>query len=139
MEKPSKKYVDRLTANANDFDTIVMDMLNEIDELDKWKEAVIEECITSCFPWYEKDSVKSVNNLINWEVEMSLDPKISSDAQDLVDSNFRKLEKANFEPKLVMPIWVQNDLMFRDFTVDFQSWDNLIENVNKMEKSDGKL
>lgn len=51
---------------------------------DVWKEAVIEKCIINCIDWDENDPMKTLNNLISWEVQVALDPTVSEAAQQLI-------------------------------------------------------
>lgn len=50
-----------------------------------WKEAIIEACVVNHISWDENDAIKSLANLISWEVQVALDPKVSKAAQDLID------------------------------------------------------
>lgn len=50
-----------------------------------WKEAVIDACVIACIDWDEKDPRKTLHQLICWENQIALDPKVSSAAQALVD------------------------------------------------------
>lgn len=52
-----------------------------------WKSAVIDKLVVS---WvytdrYEDDPDGALNDLLKWEVEVALDPKVSSQAQELID------------------------------------------------------
>jgi len=55
------------------------------EQHDKWKEAVIEECIVRHLSWDENDPRKTLRALINYEVQLALDPRVSKEAQDLID------------------------------------------------------
>ena len=53
--------------------------------MDEWKEAVIEACVVACIGWDENDPRKSLKNLLDWEVSIALDPRVSAQAQALID------------------------------------------------------
>lgn len=53
---------------------------------DDWKEAVLDACTIACIGWDELDPRKSINDLVNWHVQVALDPKVSEAAQALIDS-----------------------------------------------------
>jgi len=55
------------------------------EQHDKWKEAVIEECIVRHLSWDENDPRMTLRALINYEVQLALDPRVSKAAQDLID------------------------------------------------------
>jgi hypothetical protein len=48
-----------------------------------WKEAVIAACVVSHLSWDENDPHKTIANLIAWETQIALDPKVSKEARDL--------------------------------------------------------
>ena len=64
---------------------IVVDLLAELDRVEKWKEAVIDACVVS---WvlkkeHENNPKLAVNDLCVWCHSVALDPKVSSDAKAL--------------------------------------------------------
>lgn len=52
----------------------------------EWKEAVIEACVVNCIGWDETNPVKTLTNLISWEVQIALDPAVSGEAAKLRDT-----------------------------------------------------
>lgn len=104
----------------------------------EWKIAIIDESILTCTSWDENDPVKTLHNIINWHVDVALDPKVSSDAQNLLDLNFRKLESHGYLPYLVIKTRNTKTLEYQTITIDCYTWDNLIMVVNTMEKKDGE-
>jgi hypothetical protein len=42
----------------------------------EWYEAVTEACVIDCIGWQDDDAKKSLQNLIQYETLMALDPKI---------------------------------------------------------------
>lgn len=53
---------------------------------DVWKEAVLDQCAVAHSSFYEDDPKKTLDTLIDWHVQVALDPQVSSAAQALVDS-----------------------------------------------------
>jgi hypothetical protein len=51
---------------------------------DKWRETV-DDMLSVCHAVASDDPRESVNRLINWHVQVALDPCVSSDAQALID------------------------------------------------------
>jgi hypothetical protein len=53
----------------------------------EWKEAVIDKLIVSCIyrKEHETNPEKAINDLLEWEVTIALDPSVSSKAQALID------------------------------------------------------
>lgn len=52
-----------------------------------WREAVIDELVV-CHIYnkqHESDPRKAIKDIINWNVQVALDPQVSSDAQALID------------------------------------------------------
>jgi hypothetical protein len=54
------------------------------EDAQAWKDAVIEACIASCIDWDENDPMKTLHNLICWEVKIALDPAVSNEAAALI-------------------------------------------------------
>ncbi len=52
-------------------------------ELEKWKQAVIEACVVNCIGWDENDPIKTLADLVAWEVKVALDPKVSKEAAEI--------------------------------------------------------
>jgi hypothetical protein len=52
---------------------------------DAWKEAIVEACAVNHISWDENDARKSLRNLISWETQVALDPKVSEAAQNLIN------------------------------------------------------
>jgi len=52
-----------------------------------WKEAVIDKLVICNIlnAEHESNPVKALNDLINWHVQVALDPLVSSDAQELIN------------------------------------------------------
>ena len=78
LEREAAAEIERLTA--------------ELAAAKEWKSAVIDELITS---WaitaeHETNPRKAVQDAISWEVQIALDPMVSSDAQKLIDSGKAK-------------------------------------------------
>jgi hypothetical protein len=50
-----------------------------------WKEAVVEQLVSIGIynPSHDDDPVKAVANLLDWEIQTALDPKVSTPAQEL--------------------------------------------------------
>jgi hypothetical protein len=59
-------------------------------ELNEWKEAVINACIIDCLDWYGNDPGRTIRELCQWEQILALDPRVSSDAQKLIDDTIEK-------------------------------------------------
>lgn len=54
---------------------------------EKWKQAVINELVC-CYIYnesHDQDPRKAVHDAISWNVEVALDPRVSSQAQALID------------------------------------------------------
>lgn len=53
----------------------------------QWKEAVLDELIVGHIyqAKHDTDSRRAVKDAISWNVEIALDPQVSSDAQKLID------------------------------------------------------
>lgn len=49
-----------------------------------WKCAIIDGCDASWIPWEHTGALDQLSKLIESEVQMALDPAISSDARDLI-------------------------------------------------------
>ena len=59
------------------------DTRKELKLLEEWYEAVEEACIVN---WVEMTTpTETIQNLISWNVKMALDPKISKEANDLIE------------------------------------------------------
>jgi hypothetical protein len=71
----------------------------EANAKNAWKEAVIEACVVNCIGWDESNPMKSVADLISWEVQIALDPAVSSDAQALIERGKRECMNNCKEPK----------------------------------------
>lgn len=56
-----------------------------MNELNEWKEAIIDECVMCHLNWFEDDPRKTLLQLIHWHIEVALDPRVSSEAQRLID------------------------------------------------------
>lgn len=54
---------------------------------EKWKQAVISElvCCHIYNPAHDNDPRKALHDAISWNVQVALDPQVSSDAQALID------------------------------------------------------
>lgn len=52
-----------------------------------WKEAIIDEliCLHIYNESHEQNPHKAIHDAISWNVEVALDPQVSSDAQALID------------------------------------------------------
>lgn len=66
---------------------IITDMLEALERVEKWKEAVIDACVVS---WvlkkeHEHNPKLAVNDLCTWCYSVALDPKVSSDTKKLYD------------------------------------------------------
>lgn len=61
-----------------------------------WKDAVIEACIVNCIDWDEQDPVKTLAQLIAWEVKIALDPAVSADARALIERG--RLGRPGYQP-----------------------------------------
>lgn len=75
---------------------IAADMIDEaadeISRLTKWQEAVIDELIVcGIFNKHHEDPRVAINDIINWNVSVAIDPLVSSDARNLIT---RGLEEA---------------------------------------------
>ena len=57
---------------------------SEVSRVQQWKEVVIDACVVNCIGWDENDPRKTLSDLIGWEVQIALDPKVSKEAQELV-------------------------------------------------------
>lgn len=60
-----------------------------------WQDAVVEALVVDCIynESHDKDPDKAVRDLCHWEAVMALDPKISSEAKDLVDTGRKGLRE----------------------------------------------
>jgi hypothetical protein len=63
------------------------------EEKDKWKEAIIECCIIDCIDWDENDPGWTLRSLLAYEQDIALDPRVSSDAQRLVNKTIEECAK----------------------------------------------
>jgi hypothetical protein len=56
-----------------------------MSERNEWKEAVIEQLIVSCIyrEEHENDPMMAILDLLSWECEIALDPRVSSEAAEL--------------------------------------------------------
>jgi hypothetical protein len=50
-----------------------------------WKEAVIDACIVRHLSWDDKNPRKTLSHLLAYEVQLALDPRVSQEAQNLID------------------------------------------------------
>lgn len=50
-----------------------------------WKRAIINACVLAHINWDEEDPAKTLHQLLVWESQVALDPKVSSDAQALIN------------------------------------------------------
>jgi hypothetical protein len=50
----------------------------------EWKEALIEECMLSAITWYEDDPKKTLRNLIQWNVDVAEDPRVSGAVESIL-------------------------------------------------------
>lgn len=62
----------------------------EDDNYNAWKDTV-DDMLSVCHEAASDDPRESIDRLINWHVQVALDPSVSSDAQALVDKG-RKQE-----------------------------------------------
>ena len=51
-----------------------------------WKVALTDACVVNHLGWDENDPKKTLANLVAWEIEIALDPAVSSRAQALQDA-----------------------------------------------------
>ena len=60
---------------------------NQVAELQKWKDTVIDEliCVWVYQKIHETDPKKAVSDLISWHIEVALDSAVSSDARKLIE------------------------------------------------------
>lgn len=66
---------------------------------DEWKEAVIDELVVSeiLTKEHESNPRKAVADAIHWNIQVALDPAVSSDAQKLVNEGIEAAAKAAHE------------------------------------------
>lgn len=93
-------------------------MTNPVDDeaLNPWKAALINELITCHIYTKEHDTNprKALQDAINWNVQVALDPTVSSDAAALVESGLRSQQ----EPVLWQYRWFDSN----PFTVTSGQW-----------------
>ena len=75
-------------------DVQIEQLTKELEEANKWKIAVIDRAIVN---WsykkeHETDPRLAMNDVLNAEIQIALDPKISKPAKDLVDKGNAKLQ-----------------------------------------------
>ena len=75
-------------------DVQIEQLTKELEEANKWKIAVIDRAIVN---WsykkeHETDPRLAMNDVLNAEIQMALDPKISKPAKDLIDKGNAKLQ-----------------------------------------------
>jgi hypothetical protein len=68
-------------------ETNVLDhLLDEVKKTYKpWYDAITNEGVLTHIGWDENNAEKSLQKIISWHCQVALDPKVSSDAQALVD------------------------------------------------------
>ncbi len=52
---------------------------------DAWKEAVLDQTAICHMPFHEGDPRKTLDGIISWHVAVSLDPAVSSNAEELIE------------------------------------------------------
>ena len=62
-----------------------------------WKEAVISELVVAHIyqSKHDTDPRRAIQDAISWNVEIALDPQVSSDAQKLIDQGVAKEQARN--------------------------------------------
>lgn len=55
------------------------------DTVNPWREALIDACVINHMSWHEDDPRKTLYELICYDVQIALDPQVSSDAKALID------------------------------------------------------
>lgn len=56
-----------------------------------WYLAITDACVINHIGWDDKDAASSLANLIKWETEVALDPRVSGSAQSLIDQGRREV------------------------------------------------
>jgi hypothetical protein len=66
-----------------------------IDE-HKWREAVIDELVVCCIynSEHDKDPRKAIRDIIEWNVQVALDPQVSEQARALCGNEWQPIETA---------------------------------------------
>lgn len=77
-----------------DADTIIKG-LRELDGARAWYSAVLDACTVAHIGWDENDPRKTIDALLDWHVQVALDPAVSQAARDLQETLRAELEKAN--------------------------------------------
>lgn len=73
---------------------LIEQVLAKLADLEKWKSAVDHEVvITECGPDDWNDPVKMVRHAIQWNIDVALDPAVSSAAQALIDKGKAEFKK----------------------------------------------
>lgn len=102
-----------------------------------WKAAMEEACIVNWCPFYENDPVKTLHSIVSQDIMFALDPRISSDAQKLVDygmalAHFQVARQLSPTAVLAEPLgpWMENigkDETHQPCQVSAEDMDVLVE------------
>jgi hypothetical protein len=98
-----------------------------------WKEAVVEQLVSIGIynPSHDDDPVKAVANLLDWEIQTALDPKVSTPAQELYTQGVIDATLGIAQRQEPMARWKIDDLMYN------AGWQNSAirqADLNKVEK-----
>lgn len=93
----------------------------------EWKEAVIEKLIVSCIyqDKHDDDPMRALNDLLEWETQIALDPLVSCQAQALIDRGAASERAKQAEP--VARIHVQQDDDWVEWLMSRQEIGDILE------------
>lgn len=111
-----------------------------------WKDAVIDRLVSLHIynPSHDEDPVKALNDLIQMETEIALDPKVSEKAQELYDNINWSLPQLQtllrIEARKTIKLQIANDIVFDESyeptAMDMEYWTELHEALWKKYKNE---
>jgi hypothetical protein len=76
----------------------VSKMLYDVEPMNTWKEAVLDACVLAHIPFYENDPMLTLDMLIQWQIDVALDPSVSLAAQKLILRGVEQAKAENPQP-----------------------------------------
>lgn len=89
MNHTRQHYTEQLCTSDYKGKEAKRELLNElfdtIDQLNKWRLAVIDACIVRYLDWDEENPKQNIDKIVDIDVMIALDPGVSSSAQELIE------------------------------------------------------
>lgn len=77
--------------------------------VNEWKLAMEDACIVNWCPFYEDDPVKTLHSIVAQDIAFALDPKISSDAEALIERGRQEVLKDLTKDRTPQPCTVLDE------------------------------